>query len=340
MRGMLSRQPRVGDAIGESGAGAHPAGRDLGRHRNGNTAARRLASEESVQTQGSFPPVFRPAPSVAKQPNVSATGNPNESPRVRWLVVIAVAAALAVAVVYWESGSAPEPTSQIPMAPPTAGERAASRAQRRLQELREAHQRSMEARQQQKGDSGSAPMAGGPLEVPGTGGQAGDTVRRLKPVPGSGGGAEAEGEAAPSDFDPDPDDIPALKQVALHDPDPDRRLTAVTLLGASDDPQAIPILAEALKDADEEVRLAAIQSLADMTEGVPVDLLGTAALSDPSPDNRYEALEALADAGGPAARPYIEKALQDPNEDVASLAESLLELDSDSSAERAAQEQK
>lgn len=266
----------------------------------------------------------------------------SEPPRVRWFVVVGVATVLTVAAVYWLRDSPPDETRSLPLTPPTAPhERGTSRAQRRLQELREAHQQSMATRQHRMGDSNRAPGTGGQLEVPGTDRQAGEAAQRVKPRPGASSAAEDQGEAMVSDFDADPDDLPALKEIALNDPDPDRRLTAVTLLGASDDPQAIPILGEALKDADEEVRLAAIQSLADMTEGVPVDLLGTAALSDPSPDNRYEALEALADTGDPAARPYLERALQDPDEDVASLAESLLELDGDShTTEQATQEQK
>ena len=42
--------------------------------------------------------------------------------------------------------------------------------------------------------------------------------------------------------------------MALEDNDAERRLAAVTLLGASDDPQAIPILAQALQDQEEDSR--------------------------------------------------------------------------------------
>ncbi|MCX8073486.1 MAG: HEAT repeat domain-containing protein [Candidatus Binatia bacterium] len=206
----------------------------------------------------------------------------------------------------------------------------AGRAEQRLRELRAAHESGGVG-------SGRAPnsgvVAGGPeggrFQVPGSSGSG--TGTKLKPKFGASAATGDLGEGAEGTGieEPDPDDIPGLKRMALNDPDPDRRLAAVTLLGASDDPQAIPILAEVLKDQDEEVRLAAIQSLADMTGDVPVEVLGNAALSDPSPDNRYEALEALADIAGPAARPYLERALHDPDEDVASLAESLLELNID-----------
>ncbi len=140
--------------------------------------------------------------------------------------------------------------------------------------------------------------------------------------------AGATGDPAPilEDGD-DPDDIPSLRRMAIEDGDAERRLAAVTLLGASDDPAAIPILAQALQDKDEEVRLAAIQSLADVTGEVPVEAVGGAALNDPSADNRYEALEVLSDVGSPAARAFIEKAANDPDEDVSDLAHSLLDSD-------------
>jgi hypothetical protein len=258
----------------------------------------------------------------------------NPTPRVRWLVVLGSVAALSLVVVYLRSGPQPAPEAppaQEPQVRPRGDGQEVVR--RRLQELREAHERGKAASGMSAGRSQAEPESGGKIEVP-SGNRGEKAMQHLKPRSGSTTDAGAGSEAAGVDLDFDPDDIPALKQIALQDPDPERRLTAVTLLGASDNPEAIPILGEALKDADEEVRLAAIQSLADMTEGAPVvDLLGAAALSDPSPDNRYEALEALADVGGPAARSYLEKALRDPDEDVSSLAESLLELDSDSDME-------
>jgi hypothetical protein len=128
----------------------------------------------------------------------------------------------------------------------------------------------------------------------------------------------------PIPFDEDPDDIPALTRISLQDPDPDRRLAAVTLLGASDDPQVIPVLAQALSDKDEEVRLAAVQSLSDFTGEAAVDAIEPA-LNDTSADIRYEALEVLADLDAERARPFVKNALNDPDEDVRSLAESLLE---------------
>ncbi len=267
---------------------------------------------------------------------MSPDAKQNPPPQVRWAVVLGSVAALTVAILYLRSGSEPELAPAPPTFAPEARERGQEAMRRRLQDLREAHERragsgSSASRGASGAERAEAP-SGGTMDVSRGEVRGGGEMQRLKPRPGGMGQApEAAEVPADVDLDVDPDDIASLKQIALQDPDPDRRLTAVTLLGASDSPEAIPILGEALKDADEEVRLAAIQSLADMTDAAPVDLLGTAALADPSPDNRYEALEALADLGGPAARAYLEKALQDPDQDVAALAESLLELDSDES---------
>jgi hypothetical protein len=128
-------------------------------------------------------------------------------------------------------------------------------------------------------------------------------------------------------FDEDPDDIPTMKKIALGDKDPDRRLAAVTMLGASEDPDAIPALTQALSDSDEEVRMAALQALSDFTDEPPVDAIENA-LNDPDPDIRFEALGVLADVGGEPARNAIEKALNDPDEDVRNLAKGIMDLES------------
>ncbi len=147
---------------------------------------------------------------------------------------------------------------------------------------------------------------------------------RPNPRPTAGGLQAGQAEAPPPDDDPD--DIPSLTRIVQGDPDPERRLSAVTMLGASDDPQVIPVLAQALSDSDEDVRLAAVQALSDFTgEGV-VDAIEPA-LNDASADIRYEALEVLSDMDAERARPFIEKALSDPDEEVRTLAENLLALD-------------
>ncbi len=123
----------------------------------------------------------------------------------------------------------------------------------------------------------------------------------------------------------DPDDLPSLRRTALEDPDPERRLAAVTLLGISENPEAIPVLAEVLSDEDENVRMEAVLSLADFTDEAPVEALSQA-LSDPSPDVRYEALDALSDIETKESKSAIQRALNDPDEDVRDLAEIILEM--------------
>ncbi len=148
---------------------------------------------------------------------------------------------------------------------------------------------------------------------------------RLNPQPAVPGMQQSE-QPGPPASDEDPDDIPSLTRTYQHDPDPERRLAAVTMLGASDDPQVIPVLAQALSDQDEEVRLAAVQALSDFTGEAAVDAIEPA-LNDPSADIRYEALEVLSDLDAERARPFVEKALNDPDEEVRTLAESLIALD-------------
>jgi HEAT repeats len=120
------------------------------------------------------------------------------------------------------------------------------------------------------------------------------------------------------------DDINTLKNVALHDPDPERRLSAVTMLGSSDDPKVIPILTQALSDKDEDVRMTALDSLSDFTDQPPVAAIESA-LNDQSADVRFEALDILSDIGGDNIRSYVEQALNDPDEDVRALAQGILD---------------
>jgi HEAT repeat protein len=127
------------------------------------------------------------------------------------------------------------------------------------------------------------------------------------------------------DLDDYAEDITALSKVAFSDPDPERRLTAVELLSATEDPQVVTVLARALADSNEDVRMAALQALSDFTGEAPM-LAVENALRDPSPDIRYEALSMLAEAGTDRARAAIHQALNDPDEEVRFLAESVLEL--------------
>jgi len=125
---------------------------------------------------------------------------------------------------------------------------------------------------------------------------------------------------------PEPDNISGLRKMLQDDADPDQRMAAVMLLVASEDPEAVPLLMQALSDADQEVRLAALNALADFGNDPPVEAIGSA-LKDPAPEVRLEALNLLADIGGTRARRAIETALSDPDDDVRALAESILALE-------------
>ena len=130
------------------------------------------------------------------------------------------------------------------------------------------------------------------------------------------------------DIERNPDDIPALKRVVLEDSDPERRLAAVTLLGISDNPEAIGVLAQALSDEDENVRMEAVLALADFTDEAPVEVLAHA-MNDPSAEIRYEALDALSDIETPESRHVVQNALNDPDPEVRELAEIILDLSDD-----------
>lgn len=121
-------------------------------------------------------------------------------------------------------------------------------------------------------------------------------------------------------------DFDALKQVAVTDPDPENRLTAVMLLGTVENPAAVSVLAQTVKDADTDVRLMSVQALSDFTDADSVAAV-TAAMSDPSPEVRFEALSVLADIGGEGTRAALQQALNDPDEDVRALAQGLLSMD-------------
>ena len=167
--------------------------------------------------------------------------------------------------------------------------------------------------------------------------QAGVAVTPSKIKPHAAPGASADGEPTPRpgvvtdlppqeiDLDAVAEDIGALTKVAFGDPDPERRLAAVELLSATEDPQVITVLARSLADENEEVRMAALQALSDFTGEAPAVAI-EGALHDPSADIRYEAISMLAEVGTDRARAAIQQALNDPDEDVRFLAESVLEL--------------
>ena len=241
--------------------------------------------------------------------------------------MIGVAAAVAIVVVILfmrpqteddEGSSTPRPLQPVAREPLKLSERLHPRSDAELPPAREARQSGAEA----------------PIRAQAT--VAVTPGRNLKP--------RAVAAARPDDSEPTPrpgvaadlppeeidldnasEDIGALTKVAFGDPDPERRLGAVELLSATEDPQVITVLARSLADQNEEVRMAALQALSDFTGEAPAVAI-EGALHDPSADIRYEAVSMLAEVGSDRARAAIQQALTDPDEDVRFLAESVLEL--------------
>ncbi len=233
-----------------------------------------------------------------------------------------VSIALLAVVLYVRSGHAPRDAQEPSVA--TTEPAARDRVEQRLQQLHKAHDRSGREGLPGAGKiEARSGVAANPQRMAPSRSGAGQM-----PMPNALGSAgNNEDVRDNTDLDVDPDDLPGLKKIAVSDADPERRLAAVTLLGASEDPEALPALAQALSDEDDEVRMAAIQSLSDFTGDAPLDLLAKVVVDDASADNRYEALQALSDIGGERAAAAIQKALQDPDEDVRSLAEGILDME-------------
>ncbi len=148
-------------------------------------------------------------------------------------------------------------------------------------------------------------------------------LQDTEPTPRPGIASDLPADAI--DLDDASEDISALAKVAFGDPDPERRLAAVELLSATENPEVITVLARSLADENEEVRMAALQALSDFTGEAPT-LAIEGALRDPSADIRYEAVSMLAEVGTERARSAIRQLLNDPDEDVRFLAESVLEI--------------
>lgn len=120
-------------------------------------------------------------------------------------------------------------------------------------------------------------------------------------------------------------DFETLKTMALTDADPDNRVVALWLLGSEEDQPVMPILMQALSDSDPEVRMAALESISEFDDP-PIEALAIA-LDDPDPEIRFEALSVAAEIENQAVIPLLEKGLNDPDEDVRSLAEGLADFD-------------
>jgi len=240
--------------------------------------------------------------------------------------MIGVAAAMAIlAVVFFmrpqkesdEDSSAPRPLQPLVRAPLKVSERLHPRSDAEPPPPREAQHASADApiRAQAAAAATAGRMKSRAVEAA----HRDDT----EPTPRPGVGADLPPEAI--DLDNASEDIGALTKVAFGDPDPERRLGAVELLSATEDPQVITVLARSLADQNEEVRMAALQALSDFTGEAPAVAI-EGALHDPSADIRYEAVSMLAEVGTDRARSAIQQALTDPDDDVRFLAESVLEL--------------
>ena len=92
--------------------------------------------------------------------------------------------------------------------------------------------------------------------------------------------------------------------------EPIPRSNAAYALGETKNPDAIPILIEALKDSDRAVRLAAANSIALFSDKM-APLLMEMATSDPDPLVRLEAVHGLKETSNPKADLALRKALED-----------------------------
>lgn len=120
----------------------------------------------------------------------------------------------------------------------------------------------------------------------------------------------------------------SLRSTATSDPDPDERADALETAAAMyDDDQALQLLRDGLKDPDPEVRLAALDDLWLQSDDLPFDELRTA-LSDDDADVRLEAVKILNDGDDDDERvqSLLKIAADDPDEDVSSEAQDMIEL--------------
>lgn len=253
------------------------------------------------------------------------------------VVKIAIGAALALLLIVLVLRSGEDAAPPAPK-PPDVDMKAADAVRQRLEQLRASREQAGVAGEpagKMKADShvAGAPAAAVPgrAVVPAAPAPAAEMPRaaeQIPPAPRAGNVTDA-----PSVRDA-VEDMTVLKNMAINDKNVDRRLEAVTLLGATEEPDVVPVLGQALSDEDPEVRLAAIQALADFTGDGAFDYLVKAVTDDPEADNRYEALEALSDLEEDRATIYAKQALEDPDEEVRDLAESILGIDSGGGAPR------
>ncbi len=122
----------------------------------------------------------------------------------------------------------------------------------------------------------------------------------------------------------DAEEVVELRDVILNDPDPDERIGGILMLTGNEHPDAVGVLVNAMDDGNAEVRLAAVEALADYVEVLEPNALSPA-LDDPDPEVRFEAVSVLGDFENDAAFGLVRQALDDPDEDVRELAVGIIE---------------
>jgi HEAT repeat protein len=137
---------------------------------------------------------------------------------------------------------------------------------------------------------------------------------------------EAKEEGDDEGDDEDPQEMAELKHTLLTDPDPDERIGAVLMLTGEEGPESLSMLLEAMGDPDAEVRLAVVEALGDRSEELSPDTLDPA-MKDTDPEVRFEAVSILGDMeDNPEAMQKVRNALNDPDDDVRTLAEGILDF--------------
>jgi hypothetical protein len=132
------------------------------------------------------------------------------------------------------------------------------------------------------------------------------------------------------DEETDPEDIEdeaKLAETIRSNPDAEERASAIFFLTGGSSRTVVPVLLEALGDPDPEVRLAAVEALDDYAEDLQPETL-VPALSDADAEVRFEALGVLGDMEDQdSIRDIAKRMLNDPDDDVRSLAEGILDME-------------
>ena len=191
------------------------------------------------------------------------------------------------------------------------GEKAeySARVEDRLRMLRAEHERRQHDEDVGDGDdSGSSPRAHSSGPPPQRGAEAGKQPAQRAalelPVPNA--------EVGQS--------VSELKHTLTSSPSREKRIEAARDLGASEEPDAMQILVDALNDRDPQVRAAVVEALGDYVDEITPDTLQPA-LQDPEPNVRFEAVTLLGLMQGADAMAAVETLADDPDPDVRDLAE-------------------